>query len=67
VSFLPDRALDDRPPRTAIRRGSWGTSRQSERLFGYPAPRRGPTDDLERRIEALEDAMEALWRREDGR
>ena len=47
------------PDRTqrSTQKGPWGTSRKSERRFGYPSPRRDRIADLEARVEAVEAAM----------
>lgn len=50
-------------PQPSSRQGSWGTSRRTEKAFGYPGPLRNSREDWEARIEALEAAVYDLSRR----
>ena len=50
----------------STRRGPWGTTRQTEKRYGYPAPIRGPIDQLEDRVERLEVQLAAAGVPGDG-
>ena len=57
---MPDRRRPEyRTPRRPERPGPWGTSRETERAFGYPGPRVGETDRLHEWLEDLEARI--LW------
>jgi len=50
--------------------GPWGTSYRTERLYGYPPPRRDPVRDLEARVAELERriaSLEAVLSKDDPR
>jgi hypothetical protein len=53
--MIPNRLPHERPrPRPVEPRGPWGTSRYTERRFGYPRPHRDHVAELEERLDLLE-------------